>query len=53
MYYRTFMMFMFVSTFDHEFNISDIDNIIDIDIFTCVYDHKFVDYKLLSKLIDN
>ena len=31
---------MFVSTFDHEFNTSDIDNIIDFDKFMCSYDHN-------------
>ena len=31
---------MFVSAFDHKFNISDIDNTIDFDKFMCVYDHN-------------
>jgi len=39
MYHRTFITIMFGSTFDHKFNISDIDNSIDVDTFMCVYDH--------------
>ena len=31
---------MFGSIFDHKFNISDIDNKNDVDIFMYVYDHK-------------
>ena len=31
---------MFESTFDHKFNISDIDNNIDVDTFMCIYDHN-------------
>ena len=40
MCHRTFTMFMFVSTFDHKFNISDIDNIVDFDKFMRVYDNN-------------
>ena len=40
MYHRTFIMFMFVSIFDHKFNISDINNNIVVDAFTRVYDHN-------------
>ena len=39
MYHRIFIMFMFESTFDHKFNISDIDNSVDVDTFMCIYDH--------------
>ena len=34
MYHRTFMMFMLESIFDHTFNISDIDNSIDVNILS-------------------
>ena len=39
MYHRMFMMFMFESIFDHKFNISDLKNNVDVDIFTHIYDH--------------
>ena len=31
------MMFMFESIFDHKFNISDLKNNVDVDIFTHIY----------------
>ena len=41
MVHKTYIMFMFESTFDHKFNISDIDNSINVNTFMCVYDHKY------------
>ena len=41
MYHRTFIMFMFGSTFDHKFNVSDIDNSVDVNEFMCVHDHDY------------
>ena len=41
MHHGTFMTFMFESTFDHKFNVSDIDNSVDVDAFVCVYDHDY------------
>ena len=40
MCHRTFIMFMFGSVFDHKFNMSDVDNSVDVDTFMCVYDHN-------------
>jgi len=40
MYHRTFIIFMFESIFDQKFNISDINNSIDVDTFMCIYDHN-------------
>ena len=42
LYHRTFIMFMFVSTFDSKFKTSNIDNIIYFDKFTCVTFNKMI-----------
>ena len=39
MYHTMFTMLMFESIFDHKFNISDVDNSIDVNTFMCIYDH--------------
>ena len=39
MNHEEFIIFMFESTFDPELKILDVDNNIDVDTFTYVYDH--------------